>query len=457
MWPPMGPRRLAQALTELFYGWYVVAALFFGTFIVIGVRQGFGVFVLSWEEDFGASTFAISTAAAIGWVINGISQPFFGALTDRIGARRVLIYGMLGMGLSTLLVAASTNPIMLGITYGFLLSFASGALSFTPAGTLVARWFVRKRGTAMSILTVGGSASGIIMIPFLAYFLLSTSWQTVWLVIGALILGLGLPVIIFIVRSRPEDMGLLPDGDVDEAIYSESPDLVDSIPRTISVGPLNAERWQESFKSAPMWQMSLAYWVCGITTASIAVHFVRWASSEDISSGTAALAFGLLSGINALGVLFVGSISDKMQRKTLLGIVYLVRGVAFLSLIFVPGVGALWVFAVVGGMSWLATVPLTTSLAADVYGVKKLGTMVGLINMAHQLGGGAAVIVFGLVFDKWDTYDPAFAGGAIFLLLAGIISLSIKEKRYSVRYAPVDYVPATTVPVAPVPTTGETD
>lgn len=447
--------RRANASDGTFYGWYIVAALFFGTFMVIGVRQGFGVFVESWEEDFGASTTAISIAAAIGWIVNGVSQPFFGALTDRIGARRILIYGMLGMGLSSLLVAASTNPIMLAVTYGFLVSFASGALSFTPAGTLVARWFVRKRGTAMSILTVGGSASGIIMIPFLAYLLLSTSWQTVWIVVGGLILGLGLPVLIFIVRSRPEDMGLFPDGDVEVVAEPGSAEAAESTPRTITVGPLNVDRWQESFRSAPMWQLSLAYWVCGITTASIAVHFVRWASSEDIASSTAALAFGLLSGINALGVLFVGSISDRMQRKTLLGIVYLVRGLAFLSLIFLPGVGALWAFAIIGGMSWLATVPLTTSLAADVYGVKKLGTLAGLINMAHQLGGGAAVIVFGWVFDEWGSYDAAFAGGAIFLLAAGIISLSIKEKRYSSRYSPVTH--PHDLAAKPVPATGETD
>ncbi len=429
---------MVKNASEAFYGWYIVAALFFATFVVIGVRQGFGVFVEAWEEDFGVTTTAVAAAAAIGWVINGVAQPFTGALTDRLGARRVLIYGMLAMGISTLLVATSRNPLMLAVTYGFLVSFASGALSFTPTGALLARWFVRRRGTAMSLLTVGGSVSGVVMIPFLAYFLLNAEWQTVWLVLGGLILVLGLPVLIVIVRSRPEDMGLLPDGDKEEPHEAGEPATEQ---RIIPVGPLAAERWQESFRSAPMWQLSLAYWVCGITTASISVHFVRWASSESISPGTAALAFGLLSGINALGVLLVGSISDRMQRKTLLGIVYLVRGLAFLSLILLPGGAALWAFAIIGGMSWLATVPLTTSLAADVYGVKKLGTLAGLINMAHQLGGGAAVLIFGWVFDTWDTYDPAFAGGAIFLLLAGIISLSIREKRYSVRYSPVS--PAT--------------
>ena len=447
---PLSPRGTAGP----FYGWYVVAALFFSTFIVIGVRQGFGVFVESWEKDFGVTTTAVSVAAAIGWIVNGVSQPFFGALTDRLGARRVLIAGMVLMGVGTILVAASTSPLMLTVTYGFLVSFATGALSFTPAGALLSRWFVRRRGTAMSLLTVGGSLSGMIMIPFLAYFMLNASWQTVWITLGVMILGLGLPVLVLVVRSSPEEMNLLPDGDADE--QGAEPGRVS---RSRALGPLATNRWQESFRSAPMWQLSVAYWVCGVTTASISVHFVRWASSEGISPGTAALAFGLLSGINALGVLFVGTVSDRMQRKNLLGMVYLVRGLAFVSLIVLPGSTALWTFAIVGGMSWLATVPLTTSLAADVYGVRKLGTLAGLINMAHQLGGGAAVIVFGRVFDRYGSYDIAFAGGAMFLLMAGLVALSIREKRYSARFSPVadDGGLVVAAPAAPVVTVADAD
>jgi MFS family permease len=414
-----------------FYGWYIVAALFFATFIAIGVRQGFQIFVETWEEDFGAKTSVVTAAAAIGWVMNGVSQPYFGRLTDRLGGRRILILGMAAIGLATLGVAASRNPFMLMVMYGFLLSFASGAISFTPAGALLSRWFVRKRGTAMSILTTGGSFSGLLMIPFMAYLLDITSWQTVWLVLGGMILALGLPTLIFVVKSSPEEMGVEPDGD-------SSTDGA-GVPRRrpLVVGPLNADSWRDSFQSAPMWQLLMTFAVCGITTGSISVHFVRWASSEDISTSTAALAFGVLSAINACGVLFVGRISDRMQRKTLLGIVYLVRFVAFLSLIFLPGEWALWGFAIIGGMSWLATVPLTTSLTADVYGVKNIGVLGGLISMSHQLAAGAAVLAYGLIFDATGSYNIAFASGAAFLLVAGIIALSIKEKKVSARYSPV--------------------
>ena len=184
-----------------------------------------------------------------------------------------------------------------------------------------------------------------------------------------------------------------------------------------------------------MWQLSIAYWVCGVTTASISVHYVRWAVAEGISPATAALAFGLLSGINAIGVLLIGPLSDRVPRKTLLGAVYLIRSVAFLLLVVLPGSAALWSFAIVGGASWLATVPLTTALAADVYGVRHLGTLAGLINFAHQAGGALAVLLFGLVFDAQGSYDYAFLACVVTLVGAGLVSLSIRERRYSCRYA----------------------
>ena len=424
----------------VFYGWYIVGALFFATFVGVGSRQGFGVFVEAWEEDFGVSVGAISVAAGVGWVVNGLVQPFFGRLTDAFGGRRVLAFGLLAMGLGTLSIAAVPNVYVLIAVYGFVVSAAAGGVFPTPASSVIVRWFQRKRGTAMSMVAFGGSAGGLIMVPFAAYLLVIADWRTAWLVMGGIILLLGLPLLVTIVRSDPADMGLTQDGD-DEPADGTAAGHGESI--TARVAPLATSHWRESYRSAPMWQLSLAYSVCGVTTAIIAVHFIRWASTENISPGTAALAFGALMAINGLGLLVVGTISDRMQRKNLLGAVYLIRGLAFLALVVLPGVPALWVFAVVGGMSWLATVPLTNSLAADVYGLRNVGVLNGLIMMAHQLAGGLAVIIAGIVFDIWDTYDPVFAASAIFLVLAGLISFAIRERRYSIRYQPP-------VPAAPV-------
>ncbi len=416
----------------IFYGWYVVAALFFASFLAIGSRQGFGVFVKTWEEEWGVTTAAISVAAAVGWLANGFSQPLVGFLTDKYGGRPVLVISLAVMAMGTIAVAAVSNVFGLIVLYGFVISFASGGISPSTTGVVIAQWFDSRRGTAMSVLIAGGSVGGLVVVPFLSFVLVEFSWQTAWIIVGVLALGLGIPLLLLVVRSRPQDLGLNIDGDASPVEGSDDHQIT-----VQPVGQKFVERWQEALESKPIWQLSFAYFVCGITTASISVHYVRWAVSEDISTGTAALAFGVLSGINAGGVLVVGWLSDKFQRKKLLGAVYLVRGLAFLSLIFLPGASALWAFAVIGGMSWLATVPLTASLTADVYGVRNLGTLFGLANMSHQIGGAAAVMLFGWAFTQLGSYDLAFGVGAATLLAAGLVSLSIREKQLSVRYATV--------------------
>lgn len=428
----------------VFYGWYIIGAMFFATFVGVGSRQGFGVFVKVWEEDFGASVGLISVAAGIGWTVNGLVQPFAGRLTDAFGGRKVMIFGLLGMGIGTIGIALVPNVYVLIVVYGFFLSAAAGGVFPTPVSSVVSRWFHRKRGTAISFVTAGGSAGGLIMVPLAAYLLIISDWRTAWFVMGGIILLFGLPLMIAIVRNDPAEMGLQPDGD---SIPDE--DETNDLSKLIRVGPLETKHWRESLHSPPMWQLSLAFWVCGITTAMMAVHFVRWAESENISAGTAALAFGVLSAINGAGLILVGWISDHMPRKNLLAGVYWVRALAFLALIFLPGYWALWGFAILGGMSWLATVPMTTGLTADIYGLRNVGMINGMIMMSHQLGGGAAVIVAGVVFDVWDTYDPAFAAGFVFLVLAGAASFSIRERKYSVRYqAPQSAPPPTAASAA---------
>ena len=114
--------------------------------------------------------------------------------------------------------------------------------------------------------------------------------------------------------------------------------------------------------------------------------------------------------------------------------IYLVRGLAFLCLLLLSGPIALWSFAIIGGMSWLATVPLTTALTSEIYGYRKLGSLVGLITMSHQIGGAAAVLLFGIVFDHYGSYDLGLWVGVITLIIASMASFSISEKSVSSRF-----------------------
>ncbi len=416
-----------QAGAGVFYGWYVVAGLSVTLFLGMGVLQGFGVFIEAWENEFGVSVATISIAASLAVLVNGLSQPFFGTLVDRVGGRAVIIPAFAALGVAALLMALVGNVYFLIALYGIGIAVAAGGASPVTTTAVAARWFQRRRGTAISLVSAGASGGGLIIIPFLAFLLVAAGWQTAWIVFGAILLVVGLPLLFFVLRNDPRDLGLHPDGDSAEG----AADVARSLPQP----PLHAEQWRHSFRSAPIWQLALTYVVCGVTTQAIGVHFVRWAGDEGIGIGTAALAFSLLSAVNLVGVLVVGSFSDRTQRKTLLGLAYAVRFFAFVALVVLPGPTAIWVFAIVGGGSWLVTVPLTNALAADIYGLKHFGVLSGLVFMSHQIGGAAAVLIYGIVFDATGSYDPAFIASAVLLVFASLGAFSIRERRYSVRFA----------------------
>ena len=427
----MGGTGSASGKSGTFYGWYVVGAVFFMAFVSIGFRQSFGLFVPSWTEQFDVSVSFLSTVAFVGWMVNGIAQPVVGGLADRYGARVVVSISVGVLGASAMAMAFSPNIWMLAFFYATLASFSNAGAMFTPITPLIARWFVRRRGAALSVITAGGSAGAMLLIPFAAYLLELSSWQVALGVIAGILLVLVLPLVLVVVRDRPSAMGLRPDGD--------APTMADGSRRpTIVDGPLTVTHWRQAYRSAPMWQLTLTYVVCGITTAVIAVHFVSFAKTEGISVTTAAIAFAVLSFTNMASVLGMGIfISDRVQRKNALTAIYAVRGLGFLALLTLPTSVGLWVFAVVAGSSWLATVPQTSALTAEVYGVRNVGAITGMLTMVHMCAGAFAVLAAGLTFDFFGSYDPVWMVSAVMLGGASLMAWMLREREVSARYMPM--------------------
>ena len=413
-----------------FYGWYVVSAVFFMVFVSVGFRQSFGLFVPTWTEEFGVSVSFMSAVAFAGWMVNGVAQPVVGWLADRHGARAVAAVSVAVLGGSTLAMALSLNVWMLAFFYAALASFSNAGAMFTPATPLIARWFVRRRGAALSVITAGGSAGAMLLIPFASYLLELASWRVALAVIAGMLLVLALPLVLLVIRDRPGSMGLLPDGAAPTPAGRRRPPALD--------GPLTVAHWRQAYRSAPMWQLTLTYVVCGVTTAIIAVHFVTFAKTEGIAETTAALAFALLSGTNMLSVLVMGLfVSDRIQRKNALTVIYAVRGLGFCALLVLPASAGLWVFALVAGSSWLATVPQTSALAAEVYGIRNAGSITGMLTMVHMCAGAVAIFAAGLIFDRLGTYDAVWIGSVALLGAASLAAWLLREREVSARYRPV--------------------
>jgi MFS family permease len=416
----------------LFYGWFIVGATFFMSFLAIGSRNGFGLFFRPWQDTFGWSVGTISAVAAIGTVVNGVSQPVLGRMYDRFGARRVILVCLFVFGIGTVALAAVNSMWLLLVLYGFVISFAAGGISFVTTGPLISRWFHRKRGTAMAVQTAGAPVGGMLVVPFTLYVILLTDWRTAWIVLGGLILLIGFPLAAFLIREDPAGMGLEPDGG--DSRLPGGPTRASSIAR--EPPPLECDNWKQAFRTPPIWQLSAAYFVCGVTTTVLGVHFVPFATDRGMSPGMAATAFGIMSGLNVVGVLAVGVVSDRMGRKDLLAAVYFVRGLGYLMLVLVPGVPAIWAFAAIAGLSWIATVPLTFSLTGEVYGLKNMGTLTGIVTMSHQLGGALSIFLAGWAFDRWGSYTPSWVVATVALGAATVFSFSVRERVLSARYQP---------------------
>ena len=423
--------RASTPRTQISYGWFVLAAGFFVLFISMGARNGLGVFIIPMSDEFGWNRGTISAALAIGWIANAVTQPLIGRIYDQYGARKVISTSLFIVGSTSVLLSWTNSLWFMVLVYGLVMSTAAGGASLVTVHAVLAKWFYRRRGIALSISTAGASAGALVLTPFTAYLILLAGWRMTWGVLGMMVLLLGVPVALLLIRDDPRDVGEAPDGGArepaDTAVTPSDPG-----PR----GPLEVDHWRESFRSAPIWQLSGAYFVCGMTTAIISFHYIPFAVDRGFSLGTAALAFGLMSGLNVVGVLGIGVLSDKIERRYLLGAVYGVRGLAYAMLILAPGALGLWGFAVIAGLSWIASAPMTSSLTADIYGVKALGTLGGMTNFAHQMGGALSIVMGGVLYDLFGSYDVPFAIAGSMLAAASIAAFSVAEKRYSARYQP---------------------
>ena len=413
----------------IYYGWYVCAAAVFIGFAAVGARNSFGVFVVPMSEEFGWSRFTISVAAALGVLVNGVSQPFMGRIFDRTGGRKLMLFSLLVVGCATAMLALTFHILFLAFMFGIVVSMAQAGSANTNTSALLSRWFKRRRATAISINSAAISLGGMVMVPFSMYLLQATTWRMAWIGLGMIVLS-SLPLAYLFLRERPEQRGLYPDGD--PAPSKDSPNGRGR-PAT---GPLEAERWQDSFRTAPIWQMAGSYFVCGTTTFVLSVHFIPFAIEDrGISGSSAAFIFGYMMFLNIFGALGAGLLSDKLGgTKNWLALAYFMRGIAYIVLLTVDSVAGLWIFASIAGFSWVATPVLTSSLTADVYGLKALGTISGITFMFHQFGGFGSVLLAGLLFDITGSYTLPFALVGALLFPAAISAFSIKERKYSIRY-----------------------
>ena len=401
------------------YRWVILVAMCVIGFMTIGTRSTVSSFLKTMIADLGTNRETISFVVATNIWLSGLLQPFAGYVMDRFGARGLFTTSVALYGLGIALIGLTQSVSYLLVIYGVLIGAASAGASMSLTNALLAQWFKDWRALAMSINNAGGALGTLFLVGTMSPWLLSSfGWRLSHVYLGVAVLVLAAPLCLVIPRRRAaSEDGPTPAGQ-----------------RPMVHGPLETQSWTEALRSTPLWQLNGSYFVCGMTVSLFTIHFIPFATDRGFTLETAARAFGLMAMCSVAGSLLSGLISDRLGRKNVLALAYLIRAGTFAQLLLWHHEMALYVFAVVGGLVWLATPPSTMALTGEIYGLRSLGTLGSMSLLAHQIGGGASVWLAGRLYDLTGGYDISFILATIALLAASLVSFGIAERRYSTRY-----------------------
>ncbi|THF87039.1 MFS transporter [Deinococcus sp. KSM4-11] len=405
-----------------YYGWVIVGITVLALLIAAGARSAPGVFLLPMQDSLGLSRATLSFSASLGLLVFGLAAPLSGRLMDVFGPRRVATAGLLLVALSFGLSTLAHSALALHLTWGLLSGLGTGLVGSVLGATVATRWFVRKRGLVVGMFGAATSAGQLLFIPLLTGWAGRLGWSGATLVIAGVALLLA-PVVWSLLRDRPEQLGLQPDGDR-HALPMPAPTPDPGVMR-------------RALKSRDFWLLSTTFFVCGFTSNGIiGTHFIAYCGDLGLTAGFAAGMLALMGAFNFMGTLASGYFTDRVDPRFLLALYYVFRGVSLAILPLVPPGLALTAFAVLFGLDYIATVPPTTALTADTFGRANVGTVYGWIFCAHQVGAALASWLGGAVRDSAGSYGPAFIAAAVLAVAAGVLALGVTSPaRRAVRPA----------------------
>lgn len=404
---------MQQRLNQrFFYGWVVVGITIAVSLATWGVRSAPSVLIKPLESEFGWSRAEVSSAIAIGLLMTAVSAPFGGTLLDKFGPRVVLI-GVTVLTAGSVLAATRMNSLwQMTLLWGVLVGIATG-VSGVIGASVATRWFVQRRGLVQGILGAGGSVGQLIFLPLLAWMAIHLGWREMTLFLGVVVLVTLLPILAFM-RNSPEEMNLLPFGATEPLPKGPPPSSLATLKRAVRV--------------PEFWLLAGSFFICGATSNGIVLqHFQAHAVDHGIPQVQASSALAVMGAMNFVGVLASGYLTDRHDPRKLLAVFYTFRGV---SLFLLPpmtdwGLSGLTLFAIVFGLDYIATVPPTTALCADLFGRRNVGTIYGWVFASHQLGAAALAFLGGVMHDSLGDYTLAFISSGVLALMGGIMAMRI--------------------------------
>lgn len=393
----MRPMQMRSPWTVIICGAVIVT-------LAMGVRQSFGLLLpqMGPALDIGRSSFGL--AIAIQNLVFGLGQPFVGAIADRYGAGRVALGGALLYAAGLVATAFAGNAIGVHVSLGFMVGLAMTGCTFTvmlgAAGRVVPP---ERRSLAFGIVTAGGSLGQFLVVPGAQALLTEFGYRQALIVLAALVALIA--VFAIGVAGKPQA-------------------LTDTGPAQTQREALREASGERSF-----WLLNAGFFVCGFHIAFIATHFPAYLTDKGIDPAIGAASLALVGLFNIFGSYLFGLSGDRFRKHHMLALLYAMRGLVFVLFLLLPltSVTAL-VFASAIGFLWLGTVPLTNGLVSQIFGVRHLSMLSGIVFLSHQVGSFFGAWAAGWFFDLTGSYDAAWGASVALALFAALVHLPIRDR-----------------------------
>src|SRR5437660_8251550 len=358
----------------IFYGWWVVGAFAVTTFISTGIRHAVGPFLKPIVGDLGLDRASFSLVIAVSLFLYGVFMPIAGMLLDRFSVRVVGSVGTVVLVISLVLTAMVRNFWEFAAVYGVLVPLGLAGTGPVIASGVVARWFSKRRGTALSVLGSASMTGMSLLVPAVTWLILTTGWRTTYVLIAGAVLVLVLPLCLWVVRDSPESIGLMADG---AAVK----------PGTLAAPPVERVSGGEALQTLAFWQLAGSFLTCGFPMRLLSAHGMPMLTDHGYSPMFASWALGVLGGSSIGFTVMLGALSDRLGRRPVLAAIYAGRVFVFAGFFLLrDNPAAILVVAVFGGITMAGTGSMTSALTADIYGRFSVSSVFGLIFLVHQTG-----------------------------------------------------------------------
>ena len=408
--PVTSTQRLARRL-PFFYGWLIVAIVFVTMALGVNARTAFSLLMPPILTEFGWDRAVTAGAFSFGFFVTGLMSPALGSLMDARGPRLVMPLGVAATGLGLLLAAASSQPWHLYLTLGVLVGAGSSFLGYTGQALFLPNWFARRRGLAIGVAYAGVGVGSIVMFPWFQALIEHAGWRSACITLGVIVLVVAGPLNLML-RRRPEDLGLRPDGDAAPAAGAPA-----RAPLRVVDPAWAAVDWTlaRAMRTARFWWVGLGLF-CGLYAwYAVQVHQTQVLRDAGFSAAEAAWALGAVSLFGIPGQVALGHLSDRVGREIVWTLGSLGFVLTYVALLLLgtqgPQPALLYVIVVAQGLLGYGVTPVFGAIPAEIFQGRHFGKIFGVLMLGGFAGGALGPWVMGALHDATGSYGPAFATG----------------------------------------------